>query len=105
MQVIKTSIFARQAERLFSAEADKNLLTQLTTTPASGRVIAGSGGLRRLQWVADGEDKPDGVRLIYFWSGRHKKIILLYVYPKNIRGNFSVKQLQIVRQYVEDNYL
>ena len=105
MQVIKTSVFLKQAEGLFSAEAQKTLHTQLTLTPASGRVIAGSGGLRRLQWVADGGDKPQGVRLIYFWSGRHEKIILLYVYPKNVRGNLNVKQLRTVREFVEANYL
>ncbi len=42
------------------------LLEWLTVQPGAGKVIPGSGGLRKVRWAVKGHGKRGGARVIYF---------------------------------------
>ena len=56
-----------------------------------------AGGLR-------GEGKRGGDRIIYFWHATSETILLLFVYPKNERGDLTPAQRKALRVMVEKEY-
>jgi hypothetical protein len=66
----------------------------LTISPGAGRIIPGSGGLRKLRWAAKGHGKRGGARVIYFWWMADDKILLLDVYAKGRRENLAADEIK-----------
>jgi len=62
--------------------------------PAAGKVIPGSGGLRKERWEAKGRGKRGGARIIYFWWMADEKILLLDIYAKNENENLTNAELK-----------
>lgn len=64
MVIIETDIFTKQLLALLSDEEYRLLQKDLLERPSAGRIIPGSGGLRKLRWKAEGRGERGGVRLI-----------------------------------------
>ncbi|MSU63605.1 MAG: hypothetical protein EXS31_14610 [Pedosphaera sp.] len=65
-----------------------------------GKVIPGSGGLRKVRWAAKGHGKSGGVRVIYFWWISDEKILFLDVYAKNEKENLAADELAKLKRKV-----
>ena len=68
--------------------------------PEVGKVIPGSGGLRKLRWAAKGEGKRGGVRVIYFWWLADDKILLLDVYAKGKQEDLAAEEIEKLKRKV-----
>jgi len=55
--IIETSIFTRQVQALLSDEEYRQLQKALVLHPDKGRLIPGSGGLRKIRWSIPGGEK------------------------------------------------
>ena len=66
--VVETSIFARRAEKLLSAEERDELIAYLAANPTAGDLIEGTGGVRKVRFAARGKGKSGGVRVIQFFD-------------------------------------
>lgn len=64
--VVETSIFTRQAEKLFSDDEKLEVISFLAANPYLGDEITGTGGVRKLRVPASGRGKRGGARLIYY---------------------------------------
>jgi len=73
--------------------------------PDVGKVIPGSGGLRKLRWSAGGHGKRGGIRVIYYWFVPQDVILLLFPFSKNEQDDLTVDQLRKLRRVVEREYL
>jgi hypothetical protein len=104
MVIIETSIFTRRIQELISEEEYRLLQLHLVNKPDAGKVIPGSGGLRKLRWSAGGHGKSGGMRVIYFWVVSHDTILLLYAYFKSKQDDLTPEQLQQIRKVVEKEY-
>lgn len=60
MLIVETSIFTRQIQAAISDDSYRELQAVLSAHPDAGSVIPGSGGLRKLRWVASGRGKRGG---------------------------------------------
>lgn len=78
---------------------------QLVDKPDAGKIIQGSGGLRKLRWSAGGHGKRGGVRIIYYWIVARETILLIFAYAKNERDDLTSDQLRQLRDLVEGEYL
>lgn len=105
MDVVETSIFTRQVQRLLSDEEYRHLQIALVARPNQGAIIPGSGGLRKIRWGLRGRGKRGGVRVIYYWAVDKHRILMLFIYPKNVQDNLSPTQLKQLKQIIEDEYL
>jgi hypothetical protein len=105
MVIIETPIFTRRIEGLIPEEEYRLLQLYLVNKPDAGKVIPGSGGLRKLRWSASGHGKSSGIRVIYYWYRSHDTILLLYAYPKSKQDDLAPEQLQQIRKVVEKEYL
>jgi hypothetical protein len=104
IQIVETSVFTRLINDLMDDDRYRLLQLELLKDPKKGEIISGSGGLRKLRWKLQGHGKRGGVRVIYYWAVSRGKILLLYVFPKNLRDDISKEQLEVLRQIVEKEF-
>lgn len=69
--------------------------------PEKGKIIRGSGGLRKIRWGISGRGKSGGVRIIYYRLNNKEIILMLLVYPKNEQDNLTPSQMKILKSIVE----
>jgi mRNA-degrading endonuclease RelE of RelBE toxin-antitoxin system len=104
MVIIETPIFTRQLLAILSDDEYRELQEGLLGHPEAGKVIPGSGGLRKLRWAFDGRGKRGGVRLIYYWFTAQGSLLLLFIYPKNVQDDLTPDQLRQLKRIVEEEY-
>lgn len=104
MVIIETPIFTKQILSTLSDDEYRLLQQTLLERPGAGKVIPGSGGLRKLRWAAEGRGKRGGVRMIYYWFTAQGTILLLFIYPKNVQDNLTPDQLKQLKKVVEEKY-
>jgi mRNA-degrading endonuclease RelE of RelBE toxin-antitoxin system len=102
--IVETKVFTSRVEDLLTSDEYHSLQLELLKRPAVGDVIPGTGGLRKLRWGAAGRGKRGGVRVIYFWHAASETILMLFVYPKNERGDLTAAQREALRRVVEREY-
>lgn len=66
MVIVETPIFTRRIQELIPEEEYRLPQLQLVNKPDAGKVIPGSGGLRKLRWSAGGHGKSGSIRIIYY---------------------------------------
>ena len=105
MVIVETPIFTRRIQTMFTDEEYRLLQAYIVNKPDSGKVIRGSGGLRKLRWSASGHGKRGGIRIIYYWFVKKDIILLLFVYPKSEQDELTYEQLRQLRKVIEGEYL
>ena len=68
---------------------------------ATGDLIPGGKGLRKVRWMIPGRGKRGGARIIYFWRVAEAQILLIALYAKNVRTDLSPSQLKLLAKSVE----
>ena len=101
MKIIETTIFTKKISSLLSDEEYRNLQNELILNPEKGKIIRGSGGLRKIRLGVSGRGKSGGVRIIYYWVNKNGILLMLLIYPKNLQDNLTSAQLKILRSLVE----
>ena len=104
MVIIETSVFTRQVLAYLSDEEYRQMQLALILRPDMGTVIPGSGGLRKTRWAIVGRGKRGGVRVIYYWVVVQDKILMLFMYPKNVQDDLTPDQLKVLRKLIEEEY-
>lgn len=86
---IQLSVFFRSVSKLLKDEDIRLLENFLLEHPKAGRVIEGTGGLRKMRWAKQGAGKRGGVRIVYFWAERRSTLLFFDVYDKNEKLDLS----------------
>lgn len=89
MVIVETKVFTRQVSALMTDEEYSALQTLLVLNPASGQLIIGSGGLRKIRWRGRERGKRGGTRVIYYWAVKQAQILMLLIYPKNEQDDLT----------------
>ncbi|MEW6509157.1 MAG: type II toxin-antitoxin system RelE/ParE family toxin [Bacteroidota bacterium] len=72
--------------------------------PEKGKIIRGSGGLRKIRWSIPGKGKSGGVRIIYYWVKTKEIILILLIYSKDEQDDLSSEQLKTLKSLVEKEF-
>ena len=104
MQFIETSVFTRQVTALLADDDYRQLQAALSVHPDAGSIIPHSGGLRKMRWALAGRGKRGGVRIIYYWVVAQERILMLFMYPKNVQDDLTPQQLKVLRTIIEEEY-
>lgn len=68
--------------------------------PESGKIVPGSGGVRKIRWAMSGKGKSGGARVIYYFKKQDDEIWLLTIYSKNEVENIPAYVLrQIAKEF------
>ena len=100
----ESKAFSHRLERFLSDEDFRLLQVSLLLKPEQGKVIPGSGGLRKMRWALTGRGKSGGARIIYFWFTAQSVIYLLMIYAKNEQEDLTPEQLKLLRKTVEAEF-
>ena len=74
----------------------------LVLRPEAGKIIPGSGGLRKIRWKSSGSGKRGGLRLIYSWDVQEDRIYMLLIYKKSKQEDLTPSQLKILQNLVKE---
>jgi mRNA-degrading endonuclease RelE of RelBE toxin-antitoxin system len=102
MIFVELTPFATFRERVWSDEDFAELQEFLSLAPAAGVLIPGSGGLRKVRWLAQQRGKRGGARVIYYWSARANRIYLVHGYTKSSRDDLTKRELTTLRGLLRD---
>ena len=94
--------FEQKARALVGDAEFENMLEFLARHPRAGRIIPGTGGLRKVRFARPGHGKRGGTRVIYFYHSENKPILLLLIYAKAGRENLDPEQAVRLRKYVKE---
>lgn len=101
-EFIETPFFAKAVERYLDDDEYAELQAHLNKNPEAGVVVPGSGGVRKLRWVAKGRGKRGGLRIIYFVRLARGHIWMLTIYGKNVTENIPAHMLRAMKKAIED---
>jgi hypothetical protein len=82
VELIATRSYERAVRKLLPLEQREAMEAAICADPLRAPVIPGSGGIRKLRWIASGRGKRGGVRTIYFFDAQTPAVYLLTVYAK-----------------------
>jgi hypothetical protein len=104
MVIVETRAFTARIGDLLSDGEYRELQIWLANQPSAGDVMPGTGGLRKVRWVAKGKGKRGGWRVIYFWHRPTSRLLMLFAFSKNERMDLTARQKKELRQIVEAEY-
>ena len=103
MLFIETPIFTNLVTDLLPDDEYRKLQLALVLRPQAGKIIPGSGGLRKIRWKSDGSGKRGGLRVIYHWDVPMDSIYMLLIYKKSKQEDLTPSQLKILRDLVKES--
>jgi len=102
MLFIETPIFTKLVTDLIPDDEYRKIQLALVLRPEAGKIIPGSGGLRKIRWKSGSSGKRGGLRLIYFWDVPEDRIYMLLIYKKSKQEDLTPNQLKILRNLVKE---
>jgi hypothetical protein len=89
-------------QRHWSDDELRELQNFLLATPAAGKVIRGSNGLRKLRWSLPGRGKRGGARVIYYRYVEGDRLYLIYAYAKAIQEDLTPEQVAVLAELIKE---
>lgn len=102
MIFIESKLFEKVREEYLDDESFRALQNFLLAQPSAGDTIAGTGGLKKLRWSANGRGKRGGARTIYLFLSERQHIHLLTIYAKNEMQDLTADQKKMLKKIVEE---
>ena len=98
MTFVELHAYAKRVADLLDDDAQLGLCVRLLKRPDEGKVIPGSGGLRKIRVAAKGHGKRGGARVIYYWQNAAGKIWLCRIYAKNEAENLPAAEMKKIQK-------
>lgn len=99
MLFIETTTFTKLIGSYLTDDEYRGLQAFLLEHPEAGKIVRGSGGVRKLRWAVAGKGKNGGIRVIYYWKRADNEIWFLTVYGKS---EWETIASHILRQIAEE---
>jgi hypothetical protein len=87
--VYETAAYLSDANRLFTAEEQADVVTLIARDPEVGEVMQGTGGVRKVRVAREGMGKSGGARVVYFLHNESMPVYVMAVFGKNEKANLS----------------
>lgn len=104
METVETSAFTRQVTGLLSPEEYRVFQIHLVRHPEAGKVIPGTGGVRKVRTVAGGHGKRGGARVYYFWAKAVDVLYLLHIHAKSEMDQLTKDQEKALAALVRKEF-
>lgn len=87
--IVEMPEYIKDANRLLNEESQQAIKDFLAINPQAGRLIQGTGGVRKLRWARPGSGKSGGVRVIYYFHNETIPLFLLNMFGKKEKANLT----------------
>jgi hypothetical protein len=101
LEVVEFGSFSEDAGKILTPEEIEELKQELACFRQLGRVIEGTGGLRKFRYGAKGKGKRGGARVLYYYGGDHMPICLVAIYSKSEKINISNAEKKAARKLID----
>jgi hypothetical protein len=98
LTIVRLPAFERSAQGKLTEQDHESLDKLLAGQPDAGRVIRGTGGVRKLRVRLAGRGKSGGARIIYFHDAAKQRVYLILVYAKNEKDSLTGREMQQMRR-------
>ena len=100
---IESSLFTRLLGEYLTDDEYLDLQNTLASKPGSGKIISGTGGLRKLRFALSSKaiGKRGGLRVIYYWYTSKNRIYLLTLYYKGETADLTAREKTTLKQSME----
>lgn len=102
MEFIEAIAFTKYLYDYLSEDEYIGLQGFLLQYPESGKIVRGSGGVRKIRWAMSGRGKSGGVRVIYYFKKQDDEIWFLTIYSKNEMENIPAHILRQIAKEIEN---
>ena len=102
VEFIEAPAFTRYLYDYLTDDEFLGLQGFLLKYPEAGKVVPGSGGVRKLRWAMAGIGKSGGVRVIYYFKKQDDEIWLLTIYSKSEVENIPAHVLRQIAKEIEN---
>jgi hypothetical protein len=102
MEFIESTLFTRLVYTYLNDDEYLGLQSYLLQFPESGKIVPGSGGVRKLRWAISGTGKRGGVRVIYYFKKQDDEIWLLTIYTKSETENIPAHILRKIAEEIQN---
>ena len=104
MEFIETSLFTRFLPTYLDDEGYRFLQAHLVENPQAGKVISGTGGIRKLRWRDQrrGKGKRGGLRLIYYYLMEGDQVWLITLYDKDEADDLGIDEKKAYARLVRE---
>ena len=99
--LVPIGTFEDKACKLLGKAGFDEMLEFLARRPKAGRVIQGTGGLRKMRVARPGRGKSGGTRVTYYYHNEDKPILLLLIYAKADQENLTDAQKEQLKKHVD----
>lgn len=65
--------------------------------PEAGRVVQGTGGVRKIRVALPGRGKSGGARVIYHFRVTRHRVYLILAYPRNVKDTLTAREKSVMR--------
>ncbi|QTA79372.1 putative toxin-antitoxin system, toxin component, RelE/RelB-like [Desulfonema limicola] len=87
--VVELPEYIKRSERLLDEKERNRLIDYLAAHPDSGKIMQGTGGIRKIRWARKGKGKSGGVRIIYYFHNETMPLFLLTMFGKKEKDNLK----------------
>lgn len=95
-------VFDKQWRDLGLNDSDlQQLQIQLLMNPQQGKVIKGTGKLRKMRFALPGRGKRGSSRVLYVDFVVAETIYFIFAYPKNEKDNLTDEECQNIKKMIE----
>ena len=102
-EFIQTSVFTCEWEGLGFNDTDlRRLENELLQNPKVGKVIQGTGRMRKMRFAFKGRGKSGSTRVCYVDFEIKETIFLLAVFAKNELENLSQAERNILKKQIDE---
>ncbi len=102
MEFIEATAFTKYLYDYLSEDEYLGLQSFLLQYPESGKVVRGSGGVRKIRWAMSDRGKSGGVRVIYYFKKQADEIWLLTIYSKHEVDSIPAHVLRQIAKEVQN---
>jgi len=104
VEFIEAPAFTRNLPAYLDDEGYRLLQASFVDNPEAGKVISGTGGLRKVRWgdPRRGKGKRGGLRVIYYYLREASHIWLITLYDKDEADDLTASQKKTYRQFVSE---
>lgn len=103
MEFIEAPAFTQHVHEYLGDAGYVALQERLVANPASGDVMPGTGGFRKMRWADPrrGKGRRGGLRIIYFYFESERQIWLMTVYGKDEAADLTPKEKKALKAALE----
>ena len=87
--IVELPEYIKRSRKILKKSESDSITNYLATHPASGKIMKGTGGIRKLRWSSQGKGKSGGVRVIYYYHNKSIPLFLLTLFGKGEKDNLT----------------